>query len=74
LNPLYSSWIPGEDDGKVSVARAKVAGMLDFLVVPHSHTWITNSQEVIEQVIYFLATGSFFRSSTERGNENNALD
>lgn len=74
LNPLYSSWIPGEDDGKVSVARAKVAGMLDFLVVPHSHTWIMNSREVIAQVIYFLDTGSFFRSSTEHGNEKNVLD
>jgi hypothetical protein len=51
--------IPGADDGKVSVERAKVEGMSDFLVVPHSHTYIMMSDEVIEQVAYFLANGEF---------------
>lgn len=59
LNPLFSRMIPGADDGKVSVERAKVEGMADFLVVPHSHTYIMMSDEVIEQVVYFLANGEF---------------
>jgi triacylglycerol lipase len=59
LNPFYSYLIPGKDDGKVSVERAKVSGMKDFLVVPHSHTFIMNSQEVKEQVVYFLENGIF---------------
>jgi pimeloyl-ACP methyl ester carboxylesterase len=61
LNPLYSSWIPGEDDGKVAVARAGVSGMADLLVVAHSHTWIMNSAEVADQIVYFLAHGYFRR-------------
>jgi esterase/lipase len=59
LNPLYSYLIPGEDDGKVSVERAKVDGMQDFLVVPHSHTFIMNSREVKEQTVHFLKQGRF---------------
>jgi triacylglycerol lipase len=59
LNPLFSRMIPGADDGKVSVERAKVEGMNDFLVVPHSHTYIMMSDEVIEQVAHFLANGEF---------------
>ena len=59
LNPIFSRMIPGADDGKVSVERAKVEGMNDFLVVPHSHTYIMMSDDVIEQVAYFLAHGEF---------------
>jgi hypothetical protein len=33
--------------------------MNDFLVVPHSHTYIMLSDEVIEQVAYFLENGEF---------------
>ncbi len=66
LNPLFSRIIPGEDDGKVSVERAKVPGMADFLVVPHSHTYIMLSEDVIEQVLYFLENGEF-RHETDPG-------
>jgi triacylglycerol lipase len=62
LNPLFSYWVPGHDDGKVSTERAKVAGMKDFLVLPHSHGFIMNSPEVVEQVIYFLQNGQFKRN------------
>ncbi|HOS98327.1 MAG TPA: hypothetical protein PLR71_00810 [Deltaproteobacteria bacterium] len=33
MNWIKSLVIPGTDDGKVSVERAKVDGMADFLVV-----------------------------------------
>jgi hypothetical protein len=59
LNPLYSWLIPGPDDGKVSVDRAKVSGMADFLALPHSHSFIMNSSEVIRQTLYFLEYGRF---------------
>lgn len=62
-NPLYSYLIPGADDGKVSVERAKVNGMKDFLVVPRSHSFIMNSDMAIEQTINFLESGSFYRSA-----------
>ena len=59
-NPLYSYLIPGADDGKVSVERAKVEGMKDFLIVPHSHSFIMNSKGAIAQTINFLEFGKFY--------------
>ncbi len=59
FDPLFSMMIPGPDDGKVSIKRAKVAGMTDFLVLPHSHAFIMQNEDVIEQVIHFLEHGSF---------------
>lgn len=59
LNPLFSSWIPGPDDGKVAVASARVEGMRGFKVVPHSHTWLAWRQPVIDEVSSFLRTGAF---------------
>lgn len=59
FNPFNSLVLPGTDDGAVSVERTKVAGMADFLVLPHSHTFIMQSEDAIEQVIYFLEHGTF---------------
>jgi pimeloyl-ACP methyl ester carboxylesterase len=61
LNPLFSSWIPGPDDGKVSVRSAAIPGA-DFLVVHHSHTWMTWSKHVTVAVGRFLQTGHFANS------------
>lgn len=61
LDPWFSSFIPGEDDGKVAVRRARLDGMKDFLIVNHSHTFIMRSREVHRQILYFLQTASFQR-------------
>lgn len=75
LNPFYSGIIPGEDDGKVSVERAKVEGMADFLVVPHTHTYIMLADDVIYQTVYFLQNGEFDRSAEEMaGGEEASAD
>jgi triacylglycerol lipase len=67
FNLLSSMIIPGPDDGSVSVERAKVAGMKDFLVLPHSHTFIVRSKDAIDQVIYFLRYGIFNHETIDHG-------
>jgi hypothetical protein len=59
INPILSSLIPGEDDGKVSIKRAKLAGMTDFLVLPVSHPFIMKDAAAISQILFFLRHGKF---------------
>lgn len=61
LNPLGSWLIPGPDDGKVSVDRAKVEGAADFMVVSATHSFIMNRRDVAEEVVHFLRHGHFGR-------------
>jgi pimeloyl-ACP methyl ester carboxylesterase len=57
LNPLYSWLIPGSDDGKVAVDRARVKGMKAFREVPSTHTFIMRNLTVIQLVIGYLENG-----------------
>lgn len=59
LNALSSWLIPGPDDGKVSVDRARVDGAADFLVLPATHTFIMNREDVATETIHFLRNGRF---------------
>ena len=61
LEPWFSNLFRGAHDGKVSVERAKLAEMTDFLVVSKTHTFIMMSAEVLTQVAHFFSRGRFSR-------------
>lgn len=61
VNPFLSLLIPGRDDGKVSVARARTEGMQDFIRMPVTHTFMMRNKRVIQQTQSFLNTGRFQR-------------
>jgi hypothetical protein len=71
---LVASLFGGPNDGKVSVAGARVDGMRDLLVVPRGHTFIMNAPEVIAQAFYFLEHGVFDRPGSEHGERHTAGD
>lgn len=58
----------GPHDGKVSVSRAAVEGMTDFLVVPYSHPFILKQESVMAETIHFLRHGRFTRGWLESGS------
>lgn len=63
LNPIFSALIPGPDDGRVSVERAKLKEMKDFLVIPSTHAAILRNPAVSQQITHFLENGKFDHST-----------
>jgi triacylglycerol lipase len=61
VNFLLSRLISDANDGKVSVSRAQVAGMKDFIVMPYSHPFIMWKEAVIAQALHFIQQGCFAR-------------
>jgi len=59
FNPMLSQFLPNPDDGKVSAESTKVKGMTDFILLPHTHTFIMNAPTVIAQSLTFIGTGHF---------------
>lgn len=66
LDPWFTPFIEGENDGKVRVEDTRLDEMIDFLVVDHSHTYIMRSDGVIQQIKHFLETGKFDRTNTTK--------
>lgn len=58
---LFSRLFPGPHDGGVSVARAQLPGMTDFMTLPYGHFFIMHHRPVWEQVAAFLEHGRFRR-------------
>lgn len=56
---LFSRFINGPNDGKVSVESSKVLGMSDHVTVHSSHTFIMRSPKVKNHILSFLKKGKF---------------
>ena len=62
VGPLGWMLIPKPNDGRVSVARTKVAGMADHLALPVTHAMMMRSPVVIRQTMHFLEHARFIHS------------
>lgn len=65
VDRLYS-WLllPGENDGKVTVASTHLLGESDHIVLPVAHPNLPEQQAVIAQTLFFLQHGKFSPSVT----------
>ncbi len=59
INWINSFYIPGKDDGKVSVEHTEIEGMTDHIVIHATHPYLMKNKTVIRQTIAFLESGKF---------------
>jgi pimeloyl-ACP methyl ester carboxylesterase len=55
----YNPWLPGDDDGIVSVASTRLAGATDFLLLPLNHAQLRSDDQALECTLRFLQHGYF---------------
>jgi triacylglycerol lipase len=67
INPLGFFLIEGDNDGTVSVASTRLAGMRDHIVLPTTHSLIMNNPLVLAEVLEFLRNGVFDHGITLPG-------
>lgn len=64
LNPFGAWFLPGANDGTVSVKSTWLDGMSDFVEVPSSHSFILRSDAAADAVVEFLRAGHFRESGS----------
>ena len=66
LSSLNEQFLPGDDDGLVTVASTRVDGMSDFVVVEASHAGLRHNSYVERQIASFLKRGHFLSTVNDR--------
>jgi len=56
----FNRLLPGDDDGTVTVASARLAGAADFLRIPKIHAFLMSDATAISSIQHFLEHGRFF--------------
>ncbi len=56
---IFSMFIKGVDDGRVSLQSTRLQGVKHHITVPYSHHDIIYANDVHEQVLHFLLNGKF---------------
>ena len=56
----FNKLLPGDDDGTVTVASARLVGAADLLRIPKIHAFLMSDATAIAAVQYFLEHGRFF--------------
>jgi pimeloyl-ACP methyl ester carboxylesterase len=59
MNLLFSAFMEGADDGRITVESTKLPEMADFIVVPSTHTAIVRDPLAILQTAHFIRFGKF---------------
>lgn len=67
INPILSTLIPDDDDGKVSIESTKLDGMRDHIVMPVSHPMIMRDEDVMKQINHYLKYGNFDHDGIDQG-------
>ncbi len=52
-------YLPGRDDGLVTVESTKIDGMADFIEIESGHSMMRYNKDVAKQVLFFLKQGEF---------------
>lgn len=55
----YNPFLPGDDDGTITVESTMLEGASDFILLKATHTLILFLKETAEQTVHFLKYGKF---------------
>lgn len=57
--PPLSWFLPGRDDGKVTVESTRVSGVSDYKLLHAHHTYMPFNGEIISNTVFYIQNGSF---------------
>ena len=65
VHPLGTFLLQGDNDGTVTVERARLPGMKDFATVRRAHSFLMGAPEVVHETQAYLEEGCFSRDLEE---------